>query len=227
MKIITFSLLAVAFALTAKGQDILTGLNDPILGVRIKANFPNGNGLWARGYYIVNQDNSSNFLGLGVMGTINNGISTMDYGWIGQDYHKVFMSFLSNGNVGIGITTPAEKLSVNGKIRAHEVKVEMTNWPDYVFDQDYKILGLQELDAYIKVNKHLPDMPSTKEAEANGIALGEMNKLLLKKVEELTLHLIEKDKALKKSIKKAEQLESNINTVFKRLSIIEKKLTKR
>ncbi|KQR70906.1 hypothetical protein ASF92_05725 [Pedobacter sp. Leaf176] len=110
---------------------------------------------------------------------------------------NMVMTLAAGGNVGIGTTAPTERLSVKGKIRAQEVKVETANWPDYVFDQDYKILGLDELDAYIKLYKHLPDMPSAKEVESNGIALGEMNKQLLKKVEELTLHLIDKDKLLK------------------------------
>lgn len=101
------------------------------------------------------------------------------------------------GNVGIGTATPAEKLSVNGNIRAKEIKVEAANWPDYIFDRDYKILGLNELDAYIKQHKHLPDMPSAKEVEAKGIELGEMNKLLLKKIEELTLHIIEMGREVK------------------------------
>ncbi|KQR70900.1 hypothetical protein [Pedobacter sp. Leaf176] len=118
------------------------------------------------------------------------------------------MTLSAGGNVGIGTDNPTEKLSVNGKIRAHEIKVEMANWPDYVFEQDYKILGLQELDAYIKVNKHLPDMPSAKEAELNGIELGGMNKLSLKKVEELTLHLIEKDTQIKKVLQRLEALEA-------------------
>ncbi|KQR70899.1 hypothetical protein [Pedobacter sp. Leaf176] len=135
------------------------------------------------------------------------------------------------GNIGIGTTNPTEKLAVNGNVRAKEIKVETVNWPDYVFDQDYKILGLQELDAYIRVNKHLPDMPSAKEAELNGIELGEMNKLLLKKVEELTLHLIEKDKALVETQKKviqlteAQQKSALIETIiFKRLAEVEKAL---
>nr|WP_315421961.1 hypothetical protein [uncultured Pedobacter sp.] len=89
--------------------------------------------------------------------------------------------------------------------------MEATNWPDYVFEQDYKILGLNELDAYIKQHKHLPDMPSAKEAETNGIELGEMNKLLLKKVEELTLHLIEKDVQMKKVLQRLEALEAEKN----------------
>ena len=127
------------------------------------------------------------------------------------------MRITANGNVGIGTTTPTEKLSVNGKIRAHEIKVEAANWPDYVFEQDYKVLGLQELDAYIKQHKHLPDMPSAKETETNGIELGEMNKLLLKKVEELTLHLIEKDKAFK--IESAVNIENH-----KRIGKTEKEL---
>ncbi|CAH0277432.1 MULTISPECIES: SlyX family protein [unclassified Pedobacter] len=95
------------------------------------------------------------------------------------------------GNVGIGTLTPREKLSVNGNIRAKEIKVEATNWPDYVFEEGYKVGTLKGLESYIKTNKHLPGMPSAKEVERNGVELGEMNKLLLKKIEELTLHLIE------------------------------------
>jgi len=102
-----------------------------------------------------------------------------------------------NGNIGIGTATPNEKLSVNGKIRAHEIKVETTNWPDYVFEEGYDVGTLEALESYIKANKHLPGIPSAKEVAENGVQLGEMNKLLLKKVEELTLHLIEKDKLLK------------------------------
>ncbi|MBB6236406.1 hypothetical protein HDC90_001018 [Pedobacter sp. AK013] len=105
-------------------------------------------------------------------------------------------NFIVDGKIGIGITTPVEKLSVNGNIRSKEVKVEATNWPDYVFDENYKVEKLEELENYIKTNKHLPEMPTAKEVEVNGIALGEINRLLLKKVEELTLHLIEQQKQL-------------------------------
>ncbi len=98
------------------------------------------------------------------------------------------------GNLGIGTMTPREKLSVNGNIRAKEVKVEAANWPDYVFEEGYNVGTLEGLESYIKTNKHLPEMPSAREVEGNGIQLGEMNKLLLKKVEELTLYLIEQQK---------------------------------
>ena len=98
-----------------------------------------------------------------------------------------------NGNIGIGTTTPAEKLSVNGTIRSKEVKVEATGWPDYVFEPDYALPTLEETKAYIDTHKHLPDIPSAKEIEENGVALGEMNMMLLKKIEELTLYVIKLD----------------------------------
>ncbi|WP_313271030.1 hypothetical protein [Sphingobacterium sp.] len=104
------------------------------------------------------------------------------------------VTILSNGYTGIGTTTPTERLAVNGNIRAKEIKVESANWPDYVFEEDYKLIPLAEVEAFIKVNKHLPDVPSAKKIEEDGLSVGEMNKLLMKKIEELTLHLIEKEK---------------------------------
>lgn len=110
-----------------------------------------------------------------------------------------------NGNLGLGTTdTKGFKLAVNGKIRAQEIKVDATNWPDYVFEEGYYVGKLEELEDYIKANKHLPDMPAAKEVSENGIDLGEMNKILLKKIEELTLHMINQQKEineLKKKVK--------------------------
>jgi hypothetical protein len=96
------------------------------------------------------------------------------------------------GNVGIGTPNSGSfKLAVNGKIWSQEVNVAMTNpGPDYVFEKGYDLLSLSELETYINQNKHLPEVPSAKQMEAEGLNLKEMNLLLLKKVEELTLHLI-------------------------------------
>jgi len=120
------------------------------------------------------------------------------YSYNNASQEKQLLRVLGNGDVGIGTSMPREKLSVNGNIRAREVKVEATNWPDYVFDEGYNIGTLKGLESYIKANKHLPDMPTSKEIEANGLALGEMVRLQQEKIEELTLHLIEKDKAIEK-----------------------------
>ncbi|MGJ1269884.1 hypothetical protein ACR78F_18525 [Sphingobacterium spiritivorum] len=93
--------------------------------------------------------------------------------------------------VGIGTSSPTERLAVNGNIRAKEIKVEAANWPDYVFRKDYELKSIAELNAYIKEHGHLPDVPKADTAEKEGVSLGEMNKLLLKKVEELTLYIID------------------------------------
>lgn len=101
-----------------------------------------------------------------------------------------------SGNVGIGTTTPTEKLAVNGNIRAREVKVESAPWPDYVFAKDYALPSLASIEKSIQLNGHLPGMPSAKIVEAEGIKLGEMNAKLLEKIEELTLHLIAQEKRI-------------------------------
>ncbi len=106
------------------------------------------------------------------------------------------MRIKSDGNVGIGTTDPGNyKLAVNGTIRAKEIKVE-TGWADFVFEEDYLLRSLNEVEQYIKEHKHLPDVPSAKEVEENGVQLGEISSKLLQKIEELTLYVIAQDKRI-------------------------------
>lgn len=103
-----------------------------------------------------------------------------------------------NGNVGIGTTSPDAKLAVNGTIHAKEVKVDLNvPFPDYVFGKSYTLRPLREVAAYIDRNGHLPEVPSAVQVGKEGLNLGEAQALLFKKVEELTLYLIEKDKSIK------------------------------
>ena len=97
-------------------------------------------------------------------------------------------------------------LSVNGNFRAHEVDV-YTGWADYVFEDDYKLRTLEEVETFIRKNKHLPDVPSAKVVEKEGISLGETSATLLRKIEELTLYMISSNKAMKTLQKKVEALE--------------------
>jgi hypothetical protein len=113
-----------------------------------------------------------------------------------------------NGNMGLGITTvpTGYKLAVKGNLIAEKIVVKnSTAWPDFVFKKDYKLPSLNEVEQFISKNSHLPEIPSAGEVETNGQDVGEMNRLLLKKVEELTLYLIQQGKEienLKKEIKK-------------------------
>lgn len=80
------------------------------------------------------------------------------------------------------------------KIRTNDITVDMNNAADYVFDDNYDLKSLNEVESYVKANKHLPGVPSAAEMAENGMSVAEMSNLLLEKVEELTLHMIELQK---------------------------------
>ena len=106
-----------------------------------------------------------------------------------------------NGNrVTIGQITAANcyKLSVGGKVICEEVRVQLQGaWPDYVFNKNYKLKSLDELRDYISQNNHLPNIPAASEMEQNGIALGDMQKKMMEKIEELTLYILQLQQEIK------------------------------
>lgn len=106
----------------------------------------------------------------------------------------------SDSYLGIGTSNFVDgadtyRLAVKGAIRADRVKV-YTTWADYVFEENYNLPTLEEVEKHIKEKGHLKDIPSAATVEQNGIELGEMNKLLLQKIEELTLYVIQLNKEL-------------------------------
>ncbi len=110
---------------------------------------------------------------------------------------KEHMRIRFNGNIGIGTSLPDEKLSVKGTVKAMKVKVTQTGWADFVFAPTYQLPPLAEVERFIQQNRHLPEIPSEKEVAESGVDLGEMNKKLLQKVEELTLYIIQQEKEMK------------------------------
>jgi hypothetical protein len=105
----------------------------------------------------------------------------------------------SSGSVSIGTTTPASGyiLSVDGKIMAEEMRVQLSgNWPDYVFNEAYKLPSLYNLEASVKENKHLPGIPSADEVKKDGISVGQMQTKMMEKIEELTLYVISLQKQI-------------------------------
>ncbi|NSW44550.1 MAG: hypothetical protein HPY79_01800, partial [Bacteroidales bacterium] len=109
-------------------------------------------------------------------------------------------------NLGIGICLTANnnpkgyRFAVNGTMGAKDIFIEVdeTPWPDYVFDEHYKLMPLPELETYLTKNKHLPDMPTANNIKENGLSLAEINAQLVKKIEELTLYIIELNKKIEK-----------------------------
>jgi len=140
----------------------------------------------------------------GIYGNATGGIVN----WAG--YFNSGSVYMAN-DLRIGTTQRATgySVSVNGKIACTEVLVQaLANWPDYVFSKEYDLMSLPELELSIRNNKHLPGIPSAIEVNSSGIEMGEMQKMLLEKIEELTLHLIEQNKRMTAMQERIDVLES-------------------
>lgn len=170
------------------------------------ANLPSGNGAVIQ-FYNNCVNYNSNVFGASIKSVSSNN----QYGWESdlylrttrnnsyqsQDIISALVIKGGSGNVGIGTTNPNQKLTVNGTIYGKEVRVDLNvPGPDYVFEKDYDLPSLEKVQTYITENKHLPDVPSAKQMETNGINVSEMNMLLLKKIEELTLYVIEQNEKI-------------------------------
>lgn len=148
----------------------------------------------------------------------SNGYTAISFGtYGGSAAPSERMRITSQGDVGIGTSDPqGHKLAVNGDIIATKVKVlPYANWPDYVFKPQYHLPSLSDVKTYIDQNQHLPDMPSEKDVAKDGVDLGDMVKLQTKKIEELTLYLIEKDKELKDQHDEIKELKALVQELVK------------
>lgn len=116
----------------------------------------------------------------------------------------------ASGTVAIGTTyVPAGyKLAVSGKVICSELKVQLpAAWPDYVFGEDYSLMSLTDLRNYVNANHHLPGIPSAEVVESNGgVEVGEMQRLLIEKVEELTLYILQQEEKIRNLQTAVEQL---------------------
>jgi len=133
-----------------------------------------------------------------------------DFGYWGNA--TPVLSYLANGNVGIGTVHPQSRLSVNGTITTTKLTVTQTGWADYVFNDNYRLPSLREVEAYIKKYGHLEGIASAKEVEKNGLDVGENQAALLKKVEEMTLYMIQMKKQIDEQQKRIVDLEKQLSS---------------
>jgi hypothetical protein len=135
-----------------------------------------------------------------------------------------FVTGSGNSNVGIGTFTPQAKLAVNGDILCQKIKVSKNGWPawpDYVFDCAYKLRPLNELDQYIQQYHHLPEVPSAKEMDTQDLDVAGNQVTLLKKIEELTLYVIEQNKKIEEQHKKQELQTQEIQELKQKIQLLQ------
>lgn len=122
------------------------------------------------------------------------------------------------GNVGIGVNATdmaaGYELAVDGDIICEELKVQDSgDWPDYVFADEYELKTLEEVEAHIEANSHLPGVPDAETVEEEGIMIGEMQKVMMEKIEELTLYMIDANKKIIDSDNRIKELEDTIDAL--------------
>jgi hypothetical protein len=128
-----------------------------------------------------------------------------------------------NGYVGVGLF-PYYKLHVDGDIKAASFIGNVNTYADYVFDSTYQLPALHEVESYIKQNHHLPDVPSEETVKKEGINLNEHQVVLLKKIEELTLYIIEQNKKIEEQGKKQASWEQQFKLLQEEINLLKEML---
>lgn len=205
--------LATRMSIASNG-DVGIGTTNPSFALHVNSpdnqlmRFTSTNGTWLD-FESTNAPSGSRIWSIGHLGLTGQfGVYQRD----GANQYRLMIG--QNGNVGIGTnSTGSHKLAVEGSIGARKVKVEASGWSDFVFQNDYELRSLQEVEQYITQNKHLPEIPNSAEVQRDGIDLGEMDSKLLQKIEELTLYLIEQNKQNQAQQERIEKLEKELKAL--------------
>jgi hypothetical protein len=215
----------VEYGFTYKDGNVGIGTNTPIFKFDLSGN-TNTTKTISISQYSKNTSSGSRHLirsdsnGLSIINDIGTGNSEqcIHLGHWNTSQKRVEYGFTyRDGNVGIGTNNTKEfKLAVKGKIGAEEIQINAPGyWPDYVFTSNYKLKPLNEVEAFIKQNNHLPEIPSEREIKEKGINLADMDAKLLQKIEELTLYMIEQNKETKFLKKENMELRKEIEELKK------------
>ena len=180
--------------LSGKDRKLGIGTSNPSSTLELNSNISSGG---PTGLCIANGSSAKWFMGMNNGKNYINDLVIGNFEALGNDPAR-FMVLKQDGTIGLGThDTYSYKLAVNGAILTEEVTVKLRgNWPDYVFGEDYKLMPLGSLSEYINDHGHLPEVPDAGEVSRNGLRLGEMERVLLKKVEELTLYILDQEERI-------------------------------
>lgn len=173
----------------------------------------NANSEGSSSIFLAEDDDASYGMSIKYNGGVNN-LEILGHalsGGTSETYGPHMIISRNTGNVAIGADfANGYRLSVDGKVACEEVLVELNGtWPDYVFEEEYNLKSIEELEQYIIAEKHLPGIAAAKEIESNGLQIGEMQKVLTEKIEELTLYIIELNKSNNRLLERIESLENS------------------
>ena len=197
-------------------KNIGIGTNSPSQKLDIRGNIALDN------YSIISKGGSSVGFGSGGIGNEDDDI-TVNVANDGEfELNRAGVNLFSVGNyilidrtnsknIGIGIENPQNKLSVNGTIWATKMKVSFTDGADWVFEDEYELLTLEEVEEFVHKNKHLPGIPSAEEFRQNDLNVAEMDNMLLQKIEELTLYMIDMNKRVNELETENQELKEEIS----------------